>query len=209
MYAETLRLRVAVVVAYSPEFADFKFKEWILPKDKVIIISSQIAHMDKQSWNTGINNTHPVDTFWADRFLVFPDDPTSGPLKNKQMAVVDHISNEKKKEEKENEKSIPVTSPPDENKYKDATFSVKGLAGTWVPYAGGPGICPGRHFAKQIILLVSTMLFTSFEIELLVNEDWKPEADARYYGLGVLPPKGEIPFRIRRRRRIVGVKATR
>ena len=188
MYAETLRLRVAVAIIQSAEFADFKFKEWIFPKDRLILISSRIAHMDQESWNTGRNNEHPVGVFWHERFLVSPHDPASGPLQKKREAsAADGLHNK--------EKPLQSSGP----KHKDAKYSVAGLTGTWVPYGGGPGICPGRHFAKQIIILASAMILTAFDVELLVEKDWQLEMDLRYNGLGVLPPKTEIPFKIRRR----------
>lgn len=194
LYAETLRLRAAVAIIHSAEFGDFKFKEWIFPKDKLLLISSRIAHMNQDAWNTGIDNAHPVNTFWAERFLVFPDDPMSGPLKKKhKTATADTASFEKKR------RGCSAAPSAEENRYKTAKFSIGGLAGTWVPYGGGPGICPGRHFAKQIIMLGSAMMFTAFEVELRTGENWMPEADLRYDGLGVSPPKGAIPCRIRKR----------
>lgn len=194
LYAETLRLRAAVAIVQSAEFGDFKFREWIFPKDKLLVISSRISHMNQDAWNTGIDNAHPVNTFWAERFLVFPDDPTSGPLKKThKTATADTTSFINKGHRCSAEPSA------EENRYKTAKFSIGGLAGTWIPYGGGPGMCPGRHFAKQIIMLASAMMFTAFEVELRTGENWTPEADLRYDGLGVSPPKGAIPCRIRKR----------
>ena len=60
-------------------------------------------------------------------------------------------------------------------------------------------MCPGRHFAKQEMIATFAMLCTAYDIELRTEEGFKPEPDLTYFPFGGLPPKGKIPFRIRRR----------
>ena len=184
MYAETLRLRVAVLIIQSAEFGAFDFKGWLLPKDKLILISSRIAHMDQENW--GRKGEPAVSEFWAERFLTRKHESKPG-LSPKSKAP--GVGNgHKTSEARRNHSGV-----------ENARFSTAGLAGKWIPYGGGPGICPGRHFAKNIMLLTSALMFSAFEIELLVEEKWRPQMDMRYYGLGVVPPRGKIPFKIRRR----------
>lgn len=44
------------------------------------IISPALLHQDESFWNTK-GDLYPVNTFWADRFLVYPGDPESGPIR--------------------------------------------------------------------------------------------------------------------------------
>ena len=71
--------------------------------------------------------------------------------------------------------------------------------GGWVPSGGGVRMCPGRFFAKNQMMAALAMICTKFDIELRMSAGWKPERNARYYPVGALPPKGEIPFRIWRK----------
>ena len=39
--------------------------------------------MSPNVWNASIpEHPHPLHIFWADRFLIYPNDPTKGPLRN-------------------------------------------------------------------------------------------------------------------------------
>ena len=128
IYAEALRLRVAAFIMRSPERADMRINEWLIPKKEVALVATTPAHMDEGIWNCGPNNEHPVNTFWADRFLVDPTDHNSGPLKSTTPSR-QTLGNEKKQ----------IVRP---------YFSLDGLGGSWIPYGGGFRACPGRHFAK-------------------------------------------------------------
>ena len=128
VYAETLRLRISLAVARTSTEGDYKLAEWTFPKKSIIGLSSRIAATNKNIWNTGgEGDPHPLEEFWADRFLVYPDDPLSGPRKvstsGKQKTV----------------QEIHTSKP---------TFTMDGLQGGWIPYGGGQWMCPGRHFAK-------------------------------------------------------------
>lgn len=77
-------------------------------------------------------------------------------------------------------------------------FSLDGLAGCWLPFGGGQRMCPGRHFAKSEMLGTFAMLLTDYELELAEGVgDIQP--DLRWYPTGTLPPKEQVPFRVRRK----------
>ncbi|MCJ1432276.1 hypothetical protein MMC27_001632 [Xylographa pallens] len=176
VYAEVLRLYTAVMIVRSTEHTDVTIGNWNFPKHSLIAISSQVAHMDKEAWSIGHEALHPLEEFWAERFLVYPHDPNSGP----------------------SIKRSPGTTPYATKRGADEPrFSTGGVAGSWIPYGGGQKMCPGRHFAKQEILLTFAMLCSAFDIKL--SNESKTRPDMKFYGLGVLPPQGETPFCIRRR----------
>lgn len=143
--------------------------------------------MNEEIWSTGGDkNPYPLDTFWSDRFIVNPEDPSSGPLRRPK--------------EKKNRPNAASQS----NKAADPAkpyFSVDGLSASWVPYGGGQSLCPGRHFAKQEIITTTAILLAAYEIELIEERGKKrPEVDMSCFGFGTMPPNRKIPFRIRRRR---------
>ena len=175
-YAETLRMRVAVYLIRKSEYQDAHIKEYIVPKEKMIVISSHTAHMDKSNWNTGDNDSHPVDEFWAKRFLTYrrPNCKPSSSVGEEETSTTTDKS-----------KHGPV-------------FSLNGYSGAWIPFGGGIHQRPGRHWVKLQMLLSFAMMCTAFEIEL-TNGGKDPGMDGRKYGLGALQPKRETPFRIRRR----------
>ena len=159
----------------------------------MIFLCSRSVHLNASLWNTGPANAphhhhhHPIDEFWADRFLTYPhqDDPVAG------GGSVNHRSPFSEKGEEANPcgSSTPV-------------FSLKGLENCWVPFGGGPTLCPGRKFAKNEMLASFAILSTKFDVELLVTSGRKKkkiEPDMSFLSIGTVPPKGDVPFRIRRR----------
>ncbi|KAL9015329.1 MAG: hypothetical protein Q9173_000057 [Seirophora scorigena] len=184
-YAETLRLRVALVITRTPEHEDFHMGNWTFPKNRPIVFSSRSAAMDPEVWNAGTaNDPHPLDRFWADRFLIDPNDPTSGPSRKDPDQTKQQVTN---------------SAAEGELKAKPY-FSMENVAGGWVPYGGGQRMCPGRHFAKQEIIGTFATLLLHYDIELLTAKDWEPQPDMNFFPFGGLPPVGKIPFRIRRKR---------
>ena len=167
LYAETLRLRVANIILRTPAYEDLSLREWLLPRGSVVAAMSYLAHRDEQAYPTGSDaDPHPLDDFWAERFL--------------------HVKT--KSAEGINDQAQPTTPQ----------FSLNGLAGAWIPYGGGSNMCPGRHFAKQEILLTAAVLASEFEIFL---EGPLPEVDMRFFGTGTLGVKGRAKCKIRRRAR--------
>lgn len=190
VYAETLRLRVHVYMTRCPERQNLEVNGWTFPKDKVVLVSSTPAHLDENAWNCGPNDSHPLNQFWAERFLIFPNDPYSGPQKKKK--------NQHKRD------SSPVQNPTEAHQ-KDTfepepepEFSTTGMTGSWIPYGGGPRACPGRHFAKREIMMICALMVSMFDIEIRAD-DQALEMNPADYGLGTLRPVDKVPFRIRRR----------
>jgi cytochrome P450 len=183
IYAETLRLRVGVMMSRKA-LEDVNFCGWSIKKGERIGLASSIEAMDETVWNMGsVSNPHPLDEFWADRFLVYPNDPKSGPLKPSEATV--SPTGAEQKEDRGNPK-----------------FTLEGLATAWIPFSGAPRLCPGRHFAKQEMISAAAIMLASFEIELKTKPGCKPESDKAFFGFGTLPPKGAVPCRIRRRRKV-------
>lgn len=72
VYAETLRLRMHFYIIRMPDRVDINVQDWIIPRQKVIVTPTTVAHMDPERWSTGLNGEHPLDQFWVGRFLEFP-----------------------------------------------------------------------------------------------------------------------------------------
>lgn len=73
VWAEVLRLYVATAMSRTPDRADFKLGEWIIPKGKNMILSAYEAHRDEAAFKMymgSVEDYHPLDEFWAERFLV-------------------------------------------------------------------------------------------------------------------------------------------
>ncbi|KAK3291992.1 cytochrome P450 [Chaetomium fimeti] len=48
---------------------------------------------------------------------------------------------------------------------KRLKFSLAGRSGSFFPFGGGTGMCPGRNFAKPEVLLAVAMIVSSFEVD--------------------------------------------
>ena len=179
IYAEALRLRIAAFIIRSPEREDMRIKEWTLPEGEIVLVAKPPAHMDEKVWNTGPTNEHPLHTFWADRFIIYPGDPTSGPRRRKIQ------------------QKIPQIQKGDVPKLSLDEFSLDDLNGSWIPYGEGFRACPGRQFAKPEILMTFAIMVTMFDIEF--DRSKALRTDPRANGLGAQHPKDQIPFRIRKR----------
>ncbi|KAG4437712.1 hypothetical protein IFR05_006795 [Cadophora sp. M221] len=86
IYAEVMRLRVEVQHVLYSKHEDIRINEWRFPKQRIVIVPAGPAHLDEDFWNSR-DGKYPVDTFWADRFLVYPKDPFSGPSKKNLTSV--------------------------------------------------------------------------------------------------------------------------
>ncbi|KAI1342556.1 cytochrome P450 [Xylariaceae sp. FL0016] len=78
VYAETLRLRMHFYIIRMPDRVDINIKDWVIPRQKVIVTPTTVAHMDTQAWYTGLDNEYPVEKFWAGRFLQSSREATGG-----------------------------------------------------------------------------------------------------------------------------------
>ena len=186
-YAEVLRLRVAITMTRTDEFGDFNLAGYIIPRHKPIVIFSRTAALNEEAWTlAGRPPTQPLEEFYADRFLVYPDTTSeeAGAKENTSAFSTEPPSGAMKEE-----------NP----KPSGAQFSLDGLAGCWLPYGGGQRMCPGRHFAKNEIIGTFALLFSKYEIELTNADNSKVQPDMRWYPVGGLPPVCKVPFRIRKR----------
>jgi len=183
IYSEELRMRAGVAIQRVPVVDDFKIGPWKFPRGQMIIASSWHEHRDKNVWNEGPSNgvSHPVEEFWAERFLVYPNDPNSGPRRpDSKMKAKIRIS---EKSESSVDKHI---------------FTIDPVQGSYVPYGGGLKMCPGRFYAKQEIFMSTAMFLTFFDIEMEKTDF--PQPNLAYFPYGVVPPLGKFPAKMRRRK---------
>ncbi|KAK2604000.1 hypothetical protein QQS21_003836 [Conoideocrella luteorostrata] len=89
---------------------------------------------------------------------------------------------------------------------KKEQFSMKGRPSSFFPYGGGYVMCPGRHFAKQEIIMAIATIVTKFDVDFVewVNEDGtksdRPaQDDKRYAGFIAMSPDREMKIRWARR----------
>lgn len=179
IYAEMLCLRFEVQTVLSSEREVIRINEWRFPKNSLVLVPSGAAHRDSSFWNTK-EGEHPLDRFWADRFLVYPDDPLSGPRKND--------ANSKLRD------TTKTTSGPGKPK-----FVSSGLINSFMPYGIGERTCPGRGFARREIVAFCAMMVHQFDLEILSTEK-NFEITHSFYGLGTQRPLRKIPFRVRKRK---------
>ena len=196
-HAETLRKYVAVYIIRQPVHEDARILDYRVPKGKTMVISSATAHMDPRNWRTGPQGQHPVDAFWAERFLTYGTSPAP--------------------QQQQRPPSLPLPAPsilgPTITTTTTTTaaavanphlpepkFSLDGYNGAWVPFGGGIHQCPGRHWVKLQMLLGFAVLNAAFEIELLGAAGEDLRVDMKKYGLGTLQPGEKARFRIRRRK---------
>ncbi|KAF2106350.1 cytochrome P450 [Lophiotrema nucula] len=182
IYAETLRLRTSNMLPRVINTGEQPLKRWTFPKKGAVFVLGNVAAFDENVWNSGTGSEpHPLHEFWADRFLKYPDDPRSGPLRNPapeaKKAGLDEITED-----------------------DGPRFTTSGLDGAWIPYGGGINMCPGRHFAKQELIGTFAMLVSQFDMEILTPPEVKIEPNTGFRIFGTMPPKGKIEARIRRRR---------
>ena len=194
VYAEILRLYISVFLTRCNERSDIQINDWLLPRNKILLVSSDPAHFDPEIWNS-TDGHHPPAAFWAERFLVRNDankgvvPPKTTLLHNTKENLVPH----------EKQLGTESSSPPNYDTDTEAPrkFTLSGRNGSWIPYGGGSRACPGRHFAKQEILITVAMLLADFDVEILGDESALGIQSGRF-GLGAQVPVGKIPVRIKR-----------
>ncbi|KAI1298852.1 cytochrome P450 [Xylaria venustula] len=182
IYAETLRLHVKLNIVVSSQRDDLLFGKWHLPKARIGLINCHVSQMNADFWNTN-NGNHPVDSFWAERFLTDPSNPLSGP-----------VSPNHRRAESQAAQSISEAKLNPRKK----SFTLDGIEGTWVPYGGGQLMCPGRFLAKHAIILTCAILLRDHDLELLTESI---ATSSRNFGIGTEQPRDPVPFRLRKQLR--------
>ena len=194
VYSETLRLYVRVFITRCPERCDLRINNWLFPKNKVILVSTDPAHLDPTVWNTA-EGLYPLTTFWPKRFLVREGVSKDSLARNTTVLHTDANVLALHERKLDTKRSSPQTSEIDTK--MPHKFTLKGLNGSWIPFGGGSRACPGRHFAKREILIAVAMMLTAFDIEPLGDEKALEIRSGRY-GLGAQYPVGKVPVRMRR-----------
>lgn len=113
IYAETLRLYIKTYVMVSSPHSDVSLGKWRLPRGKLGLLNSGLSHMDEEFWNTK-GGLHPVDSFWADRFLIYPSDSSSGPINP----------------------ALRTGQRSDRAPNQGVYYSTEGIEASWFPYGG-------------------------------------------------------------------------
>lgn len=187
IYAEVLRLQVGIVLPWMAS-EEFRIDGWSVQQGETVVASTWHAGRDPLVWNTGsVDDPHPVDEFWAERFLVKNDAVHVGPVRKSPEEPPPSCLQQQQQQQQSSSTS---------DKSSTCTFSLAGTAGSWIPYGGGTKVCPGRHFAKQEMIVASAMLLSAFDIEITGEKRIVP--DERFFMFGILPPRGDIRARIRR-----------
>lgn len=175
-YAEVLRLYVGVAIVRRAASEDFQIDNYRIPQNGLIMAYSRTMALDTNAWTrAGRKLRKPLEEFDAERFLVEPDWGYQG---HSTVANLTAMKGDEKRR-----------------------FSMDGLLGLWVPYGGGDHVCPGRHLAKQQMLMTFALLLSEFEMEISSESTAAAQVkpDMRFAPFGSLPPTGHVGFRIRRR----------
>ncbi|KND87796.1 hypothetical protein TOPH_07624 [Tolypocladium ophioglossoides CBS 100239] len=171
IYAEVLRLRVHIFIVRAPERHDLRIHDWVVPQGRMLLVCSTPAHMDRA----------------AERFLKPGGAAGGGPREAEGGGAG----------------CCPVAGGEGANgtcplKDGSASFAINDMDGSWIPYGGGPRMCPGRHLAKREIILTTALMATQFDVEVLTDVR-SLGMDMRGFGFGTLGVVGKVPVRIRRR----------
>lgn len=186
IYAEELRLRNAMLIQRTPIDDTFKIGPWKFPKGDLIIASSWQEARNRETWNQRGRDgeEHDVENFWAERFLVYKDDPFSGP----RLVDPAKVKGGEEAEKVEGKEAVPPKFAPEK------------VAGQFIPYGGGENICPGRFYAKQEAMAGMALFLTKFDIELQLEPGRVLVPNKKQFGFGVMGPAGQIKARMRRRK---------
>ncbi|KAI3557075.1 hypothetical protein CABS03_12553 [Colletotrichum abscissum] len=191
VYRETLRLHVAGAIGRKSVGAGLRLHGdsfSTLPSGTTALSASWLGGLDGAIWNTGrtINGVkeHSLDSFWPERFLEYPDDPTSGPLRKSNLVMHNYTVSEKYVR--------------DDSKAKLSNPSA--LRGHFFPFGGGAWRCPGETLAKNTILVSVFLILRDFDVEILDPADAaKARSHHRAMPFGSHAFDRKVPVRIRPR----------
>lgn len=155
IFAEVTRLRVVGMVARLVTGGDFQLGRWSIPEGSIVGLPSQTRALNKDFWNAGTEeDPHPLRDFWEERFLIYADKLSSGPLRRQ---MTDFCSNKQEPALRSSGKAS------DEPK-----FLQRALNRVYTPFDGGLAPCPGRQFAKQAVTSTLAKFVLDYDVELQV-----------------------------------------
>jgi len=183
IYAEVLRLHVSINVTRELT-GNITLGGYSLEKGSVIQAATEICHHDEAIW--GVPG-HPASEFWAERHIKLVQEP-DGQWK-RQFAM-----------SKKPGEFFPFGML-EQSSRRIITETNEG----WLS-GGGRGMCPGRSFAKQEVILTIAMFVSTFDIEFegWINSadgsssDRQAQNDPRYSGTAAIPPDRDMKVRLRR-----------
>ncbi|KAL7754861.1 hypothetical protein ACKLNR_015201 [Fusarium oxysporum f. sp. zingiberi] len=177
IYYETLRLRVASTVGRTSLDDQLCLAGgWKIKAGVPVMFTGWLAGLDESCWNTGQDLSggkpqHPLEAFWAERFLDCPGSSSiSGPAKKKRVQPARESPQR------------PTTHMGTEDERSRA--SVAGLRGHFFPFGGGAFRCPGETLAKQVIFASVAMVLQSYDLRLIDPEEARK----------IEPGHRELPF---------------
>lgn len=190
IYRETLRLRVASPVGRKSMLKMYAPGGWTFEANTPILFPAWLCGLDDSFWNTGGSlpgggSQYPVDTFWPERFLQYPNELLSGPTR-KEYASHQMPAGR-----------VPPRSARDD---RGARLVTKETQGHWFPFGGGASRCPGEALAKRTILTSVVFVLHNFDVQLCAPDEAR-EVDSHHRVLpfGSHAFDRPVPIRIRRR----------
>jgi len=185
VYTEAMRLHVSINVTREV-VAPLEVEGYTLAPGSILQAPTEISHYQESVW--GVEG-HPAAEFWAERHVRYADEPGE-----------------------------------DGKPRRVARFEMAGRPTDFFPFGasrilspaprdgltrccpgGGISVCPGRHFAKQEIMLTIAMLACQFDVEFVewLNfdgsvSDRPPLNDTKYSGAAGVPPDRDLKLRWKR-----------
>ncbi|KAF6821157.1 nacht and ankyrin domain protein [Colletotrichum plurivorum] len=191
VYRETLRLHVAGATGRAKAMPGLASHQ----SGSFAMTASWLGALDASFWNEGVvaaggGPEHPVDSFWAERFLEYPDDPASGPVRSAKAAYARANISARG--------STPKTSEDDSR----ARIVNTGLRGHWFPFGGGAWRCPGETLARATILTSVQVLLQDFEVDVIDLEGARKVSSThrhRTLPFGTHAFASPVPIKVRKR----------
>ncbi|KAI0171237.1 Pfs, NACHT and ankyrin domain protein [Pestalotiopsis sp. NC0098] len=171
VYAETLRLRMHFYIIRMPDKTDMNIRGCVIPRQKVIVTPTTVAHMDAEAWSTGLQNEHPVDQFWHGRFLKAPSKDAPNGKSSLGSA----------------------TSPIFSTKELEGSWIPYGGGPRQCPGR--------HFAKRQILLTAALMVSLFDCEILEGGKDLQEDFTLKGFGSGMSHPVGKVPVKIRRRNR--------